>query len=326
MPPDQHRSSLCDDVACRAGDWDDVQWNPDGATSPSSPPRATTSTNSCASPTWQPARSARSSKRKSTRSSNRATARVNWRYLPKSNEVLWFSERDNWGHLYLYDSTTGKLKNRITTGEGNVTQLLRVDEDTRTLYFLGVGLEKGRDPYFQHLYRIGMDGRNLDLLTPEDANHDVTLSPSGKYFVDSYSKPDAPPVAVTRDNTGKLVATLERADISKLLAAGWKPPVPFTVKARDGATDLYGLMYQPTHLDPNRKYPIINHIYPGPQTGQCGRPQLLGRARRLPGDRGTRASSSSRSTAWARRGARRNSTRRTSATWATTRSRTRSPA
>jgi dipeptidyl aminopeptidase/acylaminoacyl peptidase len=115
-----------------------------------------------------------------------------------------------------------------------------------------------------------MDGRNVALLTPENANHDVTLSPSAKYFVDSYSKPDSPPVTVARDANGKLLATLERADISKLLATGWKPPVPFIVKARDGATDLYGLMFQPANLDPARKYPIVNHIYPGPQTGSVG--------------------------------------------------------
>ena len=114
-----------------------------------------------------------------------------------------------------------------------------------------------------------MDGKNLALLTPEDATHD-RLSPSGRYFVDSYSKPDSAPVALLRDNDGKLISTLEKADISRLIAAGWKPPVPFTVKARDGVTDLYGLMYRPGNFDPNRKYPIINHIYPGPQTGSVG--------------------------------------------------------
>src|SRR5207253_974674 len=136
--------------------------------------------------------------------------------------------------------------------------------------FLGVGREKGRDPYFIHLYRIGFDGRSLALLTPEDANHDVTLSASGKYFVDSYSKPDVPAVAVVRDETGKLIANLEQADIGRLVAAGWKPPVPFTVKARDGVTDLYGLMFKPTNFDPGKRYPIVNHIYPGPQTGSVG--------------------------------------------------------
>jgi dipeptidyl aminopeptidase/acylaminoacyl peptidase len=269
MPPDQHRSSHCDDVACR-GDWGDVQWSPDGTH------LAFLSTS-------------RDHKREQLRVADAATGavrdileesvptffesgngRVNWRYLPQSNEVIWFSERDNWGQLYLYDLETGKLKHRITSGEGNVTQLLRVDAESRTVWFLAVGREKGRDPYFAHLYRTGMDGKNLKLLTPENANHEVTLSPSGKYFTDSYSRPDAPPVAVVRDNSGTLAATLETADISKLVAEGWKAPVPFTVKARDGVTDLYGLMFQPSNLDPNRKYPIVNRIYPGPQTGSVG--------------------------------------------------------
>jgi dipeptidyl-peptidase 4 len=269
LPPDQHRSSLCDDLACR-GDWSDVQWSPDAAH------LAFLSTS-------------RDHKHEQLRVADVSTGsirdvleesvptffesgagRVNWRYLPKSNEVIWFSERDNWGQLYLYDLDTGKLKNRITTGEGNVTQVLRVDQQARTIYFLGVGREKTGDPYFAHFYRVGFDGKGQALLTPEEANHEVTLSESGRYFVDSYSKPDAPPVGLLRDNTGKLVAPLETADLSKLVAAGWKPPIPITVKARDGVTDLYGLMFQPANLDPNRKYPIINHIYPGPQTGSVG--------------------------------------------------------
>jgi dipeptidyl aminopeptidase/acylaminoacyl peptidase len=270
MPPDQHRSSLCDDVKCRGSEWADVYWSPDARHV------AFVSTS-------------RDHKREQLRVADAATGEVrdvleetvstffesgngavNWRYLPASNEIIWFSERDNWGQLYLYDLETGKLKNQITTGEGNVTQLLRVDEKNRVLYFLAVGREKGRDPYFQHLYRIGFDGKGLALLTPEDANHDVTLSPSGRYFVDSFSTPNVPPVAVLRDDTGKLIATLEKADISKLLAAGWQPPQPIVVKARDGVTDLYGLLYKPTNLDPTKKYPIINHIYPGPQTGSVG--------------------------------------------------------
>ena len=184
--------------------------------------------------------------------------------------MIWFSERDNWGQLYLYDLETGKLKNQITSGDGNVTQLLRVDESRRVLYFLGVGREKGRDPYFTHLYRIGFDGRNQQLLTPEHATHEISLAPSGKFFVDAYSTPEVPPVAVVRDIEGREALALETADASRLYAAGWKAPVPFTVKARDGNTDLYGLMYKPTSLDPTRKYPIINHIYPGPQTGSVG--------------------------------------------------------
>ena len=270
MPPDQHRSTLCDHVACRGGEWADVQWSLDSSH------LAFVSTS-------------RDHKREQLRVADAATGairevleesvatffesgngRVNWRYLPESNEVIWFSERDNWGHLYLFDLATGRLKNQITTGEGNVTQLLRVDEKNRMLYFLGVGREKGRDPYFVHLYRVGFDGKKLALLTPEDANHEIALSTSGRYFVDSYSKPDVPPVAVLRDADGKLISTLEKSDISRLVAAEWKPPTPIVVKARDGATDLYGLMFKPTNFDATKKYPIVNHIYPGPQSGSVG--------------------------------------------------------
>jgi dipeptidyl-peptidase-4 len=271
MPPDQHRTTLCDDLICTEGEWADVEWSPD------STHLAFVSVS-------------RDHKRAQLRIADAATGairdvleetvptqyesgsgdRVNWRYLPASNEIIWFSERDNWGHLYLYDLGTGRVKNQITKGEWVVTQLLRVDEKNRVLYFLGVGREKGRDPYFSHLYRIGFDGKNLSLLTPVDGTHDVTFSASGRFFVDSYSKPDAAPVAVLRNADGKLLTTIEEADISRLVAAGWKPPVPFTVKARDGATDLYGLMFKPTNFDPNKKYPIINHIYPGPQGGSVG--------------------------------------------------------
>jgi len=270
MPPDQHRSSTCDHVACRGTEFTDVQWSPDAAH------LAFLSTS-------------RDHKHEQLRVADAATGAIrdvleesvptefesgydfpNWRYLPASNEILWFSERDNWGHLYLYDLQTGKLKNQITAGEGNVAQLLRVDEKNRLLYFLGVGREKGRDPYFVHLYRIDFDGNNLALLTPEDATHEISLSPSGRYFVDSYSKPDVPPVAVLCDSNGKLLSTLEKADISHLLATGWKPPVPITVKARDAATDLYGLLFKPTNFDATKKYPIINRIYPGPQVGSVG--------------------------------------------------------
>jgi dipeptidyl aminopeptidase/acylaminoacyl peptidase len=117
---------------------------------------------------------------------------------------------------------------------------------------------------------VDFDGRNQKLLTPDDGNHSVALSPSGKYFIDTYSKPDVPPTISLRDVDGKLVAPLERADISKLLATGWKPPQPITVKCRDGVTECYGLMFKPTNLDPTKKYPIVNHIYPGPQTGSVG--------------------------------------------------------
>jgi dipeptidyl aminopeptidase/acylaminoacyl peptidase len=270
MPPDQHRSSLCDNLVCRGGNWDDVQWAPDSSSlafvSTSRDHRRTVLR--VADPASGDVRDVLEETVKTFFESG--NGRVNWRYLPASNEVIWFSERDNWGQLYLYDLHTGSLKRQITAGEGNVTQLLYVDTTSRVLLFQAVGKEPGRDPYFTHFYRVSIDGGAAKLLTPEDGHHDISLSPSGRYFVDTYSKPDTAPVSVLRDAEGRLIVQLEHADIAKLLAAGWKPPQPITVKARDGMTDLYGLMYRPTRLVPGRKYPIVNHIYPGPQTGSVG--------------------------------------------------------
>jgi len=270
LPADQHRSTLCDDLKCRGSEWEDVEWSPDN-----SQLAFVSTSRDHKQATLRIADAASGAVRdvleeKAVTHFESGQGRVNWHYLPATKEVIWFSERDNWGHLYLYDSASGKLKGQITTGEWAVTQLLRVDEKNRLLYFLGLGREKGRNPYFSHLYRVGFDGQNLTLLTPEDGNHVITLSPSGRYFVDSYSQPDVPATAVVRDAEGKLIKTIEKADISRLVAAGWKPPVPITVKARDGETDLYGLMFKPTNLDPNKKYPIVNHIYPGPQGGSVG--------------------------------------------------------
>ena len=267
LPADQHRTTLCDDVECRGSDWDDVEWSPDATH------LAFVSTSRDHKHEQFRVADATTGAVRDVFDETAATqyesgwGRVNWHYLPASNEVIWFSERDNWGHLYLYDLASGRLKNQITSGEWVVTQLLRVDEKNRVLYFLGCGREKWRIPYFPHLYRIGFDGKNLALLTPEDGNHEVSFSSSGRYFLDSYSKPDVPAVAVVRDEAGKLISTVAKMDISRLLAAGWQPPVPITVKARDGVTDLYGLMYKPSNLDPAKKYPIVNYIYPGPQGG-----------------------------------------------------------
>jgi dipeptidyl-peptidase-4 len=269
MPADQHRSTICDDVKC-GGEWVDVQWKPDGTEVAfvSSSRNHQEATLRIANATTGALRDVLTEKSETFFESG--NGRVNWRYLPGSNEAIWFSQKDNWGHLYLHDLQSGALKHPITSGEGNVTQLLRVDEAGRTLFFQGVGREKGRDPYFRHFYRAGMDGKSAQLLTPDDADHDVSLSPSGKYFVDNYSKPDVPTTSVLRDATGKAVLPLEKADISRLVATGWKPPMPITVKDRGGVGDLYGLLYRPTNFDPSKKYPIVNRIYPGPQTGSVG--------------------------------------------------------
>ena len=271
MPPDAHRSTVSDHVACSDGKVCDLQWYPDGSHV------AFISSSRDHKAAWVRVADARTGavrtvleERMPTQVGDASLTEDLWRVLPASNELIWWSQRDNWIHLYLYDLTTGRLKNRITTGDGNVQEIVRVDEKARTIYFLGQGREKGRDPYFQHLYRVGFDGRGLRLLTPENANHVVTMSPDGRHVVDTYSTPDTPPVTVLRDVNGRVVQTLERADISRLRAAGWKPPIPIRMKARDGKTDIHGLMYTPTGLDSARKYPIVNHIYPGPQAGSVG--------------------------------------------------------
>jgi dipeptidyl aminopeptidase/acylaminoacyl peptidase len=268
-PPDQHRSTLCDDVSCDGG-WEDVQWAPDGRT------LAFASSSRDHKQVWLRVADVSTGAVRDVLHESVPTyfesgnGAVNWRYLPQSHEVLWFSERDGWGNLYLY-GLDGKLKRAVTTGAGNVTEVLRVDPSARTAWFRGVGRESGRDPYYQAFYRVSLDGGAPVLLTPEDANHDVTLSPDGRFFVDAYSTPTTPPVTLLRDaTTGATLATIARADISRLQAAGWTPPTPITVKARDGRTDLYGLMFRPSHFDPSKKYPIVDYIYPGPQTGSVG--------------------------------------------------------
>jgi dipeptidyl aminopeptidase/acylaminoacyl peptidase len=269
MPPDQHRSTLCDDVACSGTTWDDVQWSPDGSH------LAFVSTSRDHKQEWLRIADTSTGDIREVMSETvpkffeSGNGKVNWYYLPNSNEVLWFSERDNWGNLYLYDLNTGKLKNQITHGDGNVTQVLHVNEQTRTIYFVGVGKEPGRDPYYQHFYSIRFDGSGQRLLTPENADHDISESEDGRYFVDSYSTPTQPATTVLRDSDGKTVMEVAKQDISRLLAYGWVPPTPIQVKARDGKTELYGLMFKPSHFDASKKYPIVNYVYPGPQIGSC---------------------------------------------------------
>ncbi len=273
MGQDQHRSTLCDDIKC-GGDWVDVQWSPD-----SSQVAFVSTSRNHQQANLRMADAATGAIREVLEENGETflesgNGRVNWKALTGSNEAIWFSQRDNWGQLYLHDLQTGKQKSQLTSGEGNVTQLMRVDDAGRLLYYQGVGKERGRDPYFRHFYRQTMDGKPAQLLTPEDADHAISLSPSGKFFVDNFSKPDVPTTSVLRDETGKVVLQLENMDISRLTAAGWKPPMPITVKDRGGVNDLYGLLYRPSNFDPSKKYPIINNIYPGPQTGSVGSRQF----------------------------------------------------
>ncbi len=269
LAPDARRSTLCDDISCEGG-FDDNEWSED------SKQLIFVSTS-------------RDHKQENVRFANTETGEVrdifeekvatqyesgqgtiNWRYFSKTNEILWYSERSDWGHLYLYDALTGKIKNQITSGNFVVTRLSKIDRVNRVIYFEANGRESGRNPYFSHLYRIDMSGKNLTLLTPADGNHTIRFSMDGKYFTDTYSQPNVPPISEVRDLKGKLIATLEKTDISRLTATGWKPATPFTVKSADNKWDLYGVMHTPKNLNVKEKYPVVIYIYPGPQGGSVG--------------------------------------------------------
>lgn len=192
------------------------------------------------------------------------------RQIGNGKELIWWSERDGWGHYYLYDSN-GRLENQITSGEYMTGAILSVDEKTRTMYFMGNGRESGENPYDERLYKVNLDGSDLKLLTPDNFNNQISASDSGKYFIDNFSRVDTPSRSSLYDDQGDMLANLETTDVSRLLAAGFKYPEPFHVKAADGVTDLYGVMIKPFDFDPSRKYPVIEYVYPGPQTESVDR-------------------------------------------------------
>ncbi|MEM7416123.1 MAG: DPP IV N-terminal domain-containing protein [Gemmatimonadota bacterium] len=265
MEPDQHRSTCSDHIEC-GGKLGDLEWSAD-------------------SRHFAFVSSSRDHKVAQVRIADAATGDVRdvfreveetfyesqsgWRFLADSNEILWFSQRDNWGHLFLYDAATGAEKRKVFEGDWNALDIREVDEAGRTVTFVGNEREPG-DPYFQYLYRVGLDDGAVTLLTPDSANHVVSMSPDGAYFVDAYSTPVIPTVSVLRDRDGREVMPLEEADITQLVASGWEPPMPFVVKARDGETDLHGLLFRPLDFDPTRSYPVVNYLYPGPQSGSVG--------------------------------------------------------
>jgi dipeptidyl aminopeptidase/acylaminoacyl peptidase len=185
-------------------------------------------------------------------------------YVEGTDEMIWWSERGGWGHYYLCDSN-GKCKNAITSGTFRASRVAAVDAKNRVLYFHANGREPGENVYQQHLYCVHLDGTGLTLLDAGDANHTSSLSPTRQYLVDNWSRVDAEPRSVLRDATGHVLMELEKADLSRLYAVGWKMPETFTVKAADGVTDLYGNLWKPFDFNPARKYPIIAHVYPGPQ-------------------------------------------------------------
>lgn len=191
--------------------------------------------------------------------------RIYRNYLSDGKRIIWSSERDNYNHLYLYDRATGKPLNQITKGEWYVRGVQHVDEANEVIYFSANGMKKGEDPYLIHYYKINFDGSNLVELTPEEGMHQCWYSSDYNYLVDVYSKVDQAPIAVLRDaKNGKIRMQLDKADISALLANGWKAPEVFSAKGRDGKTDMWGVIYRPSNFDPSKKYPVIEYIYSGP--------------------------------------------------------------
>jgi len=274
MPSDFHRGTTTDHIADWDGTFMDVQWSQD------SQQLAFVSSSRDHQDAWLRIADAQTGQVKEILHEHVPTyyesgvGAENWEVFFETNEVLWYSERSDWGHLYLYDLTTGDLQYQITDGEWVVLQIRHIDRGQRMLYFMGAGREDG-DPYFQYLYRVSMDGGEVQLLTPELAHHVVSFSPKKNYIVDSWSQPHIPQQHALRNLDGSLSVDLGKADISELLESGWYPPEPFSVKARDEQTDLYGLMYKPMKFDSSRSYPILNYIYPGPQSGSVGTRSFL---------------------------------------------------
>ena len=269
MGQDPHRSTTSDHIAGRNGVFLDVAWNEDASVLSfvSSSRDHKEAHLKVADPASGMVRSVLKEVQETYYEGG--YSRENWRVLPSSNEAIWFSEKSDWGHLYLHDLSTGELKNQITNGEWAVLDVKKVDEKNRIIYFTGSNREEG-DPYFQYLYKVSFDGTGLTLLTPEKAHHTMSWSADEQYFVDNYSSPATPAVSVVRDLEGNTIATLGEGNIADLLADGWVAPEAFKVLARDSLTDLYGLLYKPSNFDPSKKYPILNYLYPGPQSGSVG--------------------------------------------------------
>ena len=190
-----------------------------------------------------------------------------YRYdIADGKEIIWMSERDGWNHLYLYDGVTGAVKNQITKGPWVVRGVDKVDEENHQIYFRASGMYPGKDPYFVYAYRINFDGTGLTPLTESDANHSVVYCTDTKYYIDTYSRVDQPPVCELRQTADrKVLIEVEKADIKDLIKAGWRAPEVFTAKGRDGQTDIWGIIIRPMNFDKSKKYPVIENIYAGPQ-------------------------------------------------------------
>jgi dipeptidyl-peptidase 4 len=185
--------------------------------------------------------------------------------INNGSEIIHWSERDGWGHFYLYD-TKGNLKRQLTSGPFHSESISKVDEKARILYFTANGKENGEDPYYEHLYKVSLNGGPITLLNPGNFNHSISINDNTTYFVNNFSRVNTVPSSTLFDAMGRKVMDLETADLSSLFAAGYQFPEPFQVKADDGYTDLFGVMYKPFDFDSTKHYPIIQYVYPGPQT------------------------------------------------------------
>jgi len=268
MAAEPHRSSLCDDVVCGDGP-QDMQWAKDGRTlafvSTSRDHKVETMRIADAAtgavrdvftetvPTWF--------------DSGYNDEGINWRYLSERGEILWWSQRSDWGHYYLYNASTGKLVRQVTRGKWNVDHPVHIDERSGKMLVAGVGREAGVDPYYRSIYAVDLNGGTPKLLTPEKQDHIALPSSDGRYFVDIYSTPQEPQTAVLRLADGSMVQELAKADVTRLRATGWRAPESIAVKCADGKTLCYGLLFKPAQLDAQKKYPIIDYVYPGPFTG-----------------------------------------------------------
>ncbi|MBA6355220.1 MULTISPECIES: DPP IV N-terminal domain-containing protein [unclassified Colwellia] len=266
MAPDAHRSTITDHVAGRKGELLDIDWADDSKTFAfvSSTRDHKTATLKIADAKTGKVKLVMSETQKSFFESG--VDGISWQYLEKSNEAIWFSQRSNWGHLYLIDLATGKVKQQITQGDWTVIELLHVDQQTGKLIFTGAGKE-GSDPYYHYLYSVNKDGSELTLLTPEKKHHRITLNKAGTHFLDRAATPTTAEISRVRAVSNNKELTIETMDISQLKASGWQAPVEFIVKDRNGENDIYGLMYKPTNFDASQSYPVVNYLYPGPQVG-----------------------------------------------------------
>jgi dipeptidyl aminopeptidase/acylaminoacyl peptidase len=208
-------------------------------------------------------------------------------YLDETSEIIWMSERDGWNHLYLYDAKTGAVKNQITKGEWVVRGVERVDREKRQVWFRAGGIRPGQDPYYLHYARVNCDGTGLVLLTEGDGTHSVQFSSDRRFLIDTWSRVDLPPVnELRRSEDGGLACKLETGDASELLASGWRPPERFVAKGRDGETDIFGILHWPKAFDPEKKYPVLESIYAGPQDSFVPKSFAASRPQRRLADRG----------------------------------------